>query len=422
TTTAVKANQTIAFGALGDKIFGDADFAVSATVSSSLGVSFAASGNCTVSGTTVHITGAGSCTITASQGGDANYNAAPNVQQSFNIAQASTSTALTSSGSPSILGQTVTFTATVSPASVTGTVGFYDNGSLLGTQTLSGNIAVYSTSLAAGTHPITVTYNGNSNYSASTSNVVAQRVDTPPAAQDGSASVAHRSSSGVNITLSANDADGDSLTYSLIGANGGAAHGTVTISGSTARYTPTASADFVGMDTFQWKANDGIADSNTATITVTLSNSAPSATLSLNTSSPRTTDVLTATATRSDSDADAVTLTFVWKKFSGGITSTVKTTANTTSLTDTLDLSVAGNGDHGDNITVEVTPDDGHTNGATVSLSAVVINTAPTATADAYNVNEDNTLVVSAPGVLSNDSDVDGDALSAISVSGPSHG
>jgi predicted nucleotidyltransferase len=85
-----KANQTITFGALADKTFGDADFNVSAAASSGLAVSFGATGNCTVTSPspgTVHITGAGSCTITASQAGNSNYNAAPNVSQSFNIAK-----------------------------------------------------------------------------------------------------------------------------------------------------------------------------------------------------------------------------------------------------------------------------------------------------------------------------------------------
>jgi hypothetical protein len=87
--TNIKANQTITFGALGNKTFGDADFGVSATASSTLAVSFTASGNCTlIGGATVHITGAGSCTITAKQAGDPNYNAAPDVPQSFTIAKA----------------------------------------------------------------------------------------------------------------------------------------------------------------------------------------------------------------------------------------------------------------------------------------------------------------------------------------------
>jgi hypothetical protein len=81
-----RAGQTIVFGPLANKTYGDPDFAVSASASSGLAVSFAASGNCTVSGSTVHLTGAGSCTVTSSQPGNANYNAAPPVSQSFSIA------------------------------------------------------------------------------------------------------------------------------------------------------------------------------------------------------------------------------------------------------------------------------------------------------------------------------------------------
>jgi len=85
-----KANQTIAFGALANKTFGDPDFAVSATASSGLAVSLTASGNCTVTSSspgTAHITGAGSFTITASQAGDGNYNSATNVSQSLAVAR-----------------------------------------------------------------------------------------------------------------------------------------------------------------------------------------------------------------------------------------------------------------------------------------------------------------------------------------------
>jgi hypothetical protein len=87
--TVTKANQTITFGSLPDVTYGTPDFNVSATASSGLVVDFTASGACTVSSNTVHITGAGACTITASQGGDSNYNAAPNVSQTFNISKAS---------------------------------------------------------------------------------------------------------------------------------------------------------------------------------------------------------------------------------------------------------------------------------------------------------------------------------------------
>src|SRR5207245_387580 len=50
-------------------------------------------------------------------------------------------------------------------------------------------------------------------------------------------------------------------------------------------------------------------------------------------------------------------------------------------------------------------------------------NDAPVAANDdSYTTPEDTQLTVSAPGVLANDSDVDGDALSAVLMSGPSHG
>jgi VCBS repeat-containing protein len=47
---------------------------------------------------------------------------------------------------------------------------------------------------------------------------------------------------------------------------------------------------------------------------------------------------------------------------------------------------------------------------------------APAAVADTYSTTEDVALTVNAPGVLSNDSDVDGDALSAVKVADPTHG
>jgi hypothetical protein len=83
-----QADQTISFGSIPDHTYGDADFNVTASASSGLAVSFSATGDCTVTGSTVSITGAGSCTVTASQPGDANYNAAADVDRSFDIEKA----------------------------------------------------------------------------------------------------------------------------------------------------------------------------------------------------------------------------------------------------------------------------------------------------------------------------------------------
>jgi hypothetical protein len=75
----LKANQTISFGSLPNKRFGDPPFSVSATASSGLPVTFSASGACTISGNKVTLTGTSSCSIKASQAGNANFNPAPDV-------------------------------------------------------------------------------------------------------------------------------------------------------------------------------------------------------------------------------------------------------------------------------------------------------------------------------------------------------
>ncbi len=105
------------------------------------------------------------------------------VGANLTITQASTSTGLTSSLNPSILGQSVTFTATVSVVSPgagtpTGTVTFMDSSTTLGTGTLNGSgVATYTTSvLAVGSHSITAVYGGDSNFIASTSPALTQKV------------------------------------------------------------------------------------------------------------------------------------------------------------------------------------------------------------------------------------------------------
>ncbi len=77
--------QLVSFGPLPDRHLGDADFTVTATSSSGLPVALSPTGQCTMSGTTVHLTGAGSCAITASQAGNTKYAPAPNVVRSFLI-------------------------------------------------------------------------------------------------------------------------------------------------------------------------------------------------------------------------------------------------------------------------------------------------------------------------------------------------
>ena len=178
----LKADQAITFGALGSKTYGDAPFDLSAASSSALTVGFSlVSGPATINGKTVTMTAPGTVTVRASQAGDGNYNAAPAVDQSFQVAKAGTTVSLASNASPSRENDDVTFTATIGSNvsdTRTGTVQFYDNGTALGSaqSVNSGGVATLSiATLTVGTHVITANYSGDATFSASYGSV-SQRV------------------------------------------------------------------------------------------------------------------------------------------------------------------------------------------------------------------------------------------------------
>ena len=92
TLTVSKLNQTITFGSLPSKSTGMADFSPGATASSGLTVTYASSNTAvaTIVNGQIHIVGAGNTNITASQTGDANTNAAADVNQQLTVSVTST--------------------------------------------------------------------------------------------------------------------------------------------------------------------------------------------------------------------------------------------------------------------------------------------------------------------------------------------
>ena len=84
-----KSDQTITFAKPADKHLGDPPFALSASASSGLAVSFASNtpGVCTVSGNMVTLVATGTCSITATQDGNATINPATPVTQSFLVSK-----------------------------------------------------------------------------------------------------------------------------------------------------------------------------------------------------------------------------------------------------------------------------------------------------------------------------------------------
>ncbi|MGI4750720.1 MAG: PA14 domain-containing protein [Janthinobacterium lividum] len=89
-------DQTITFAAISAKTVGDAPVALAATASSGLAVSFSVvSGPATISGSTLTITGDGTVVVQASQAGNASFNAANTVSQSFVVSPAPTTCSAT---------------------------------------------------------------------------------------------------------------------------------------------------------------------------------------------------------------------------------------------------------------------------------------------------------------------------------------
>jgi large repetitive protein len=93
------------------------------------------------------------------------------------VAKANSTTTLTGPMSPLNVGQSATFTATVTPSTATGTVQFLDGALAIGTVAVNGGTAVLSTTaLAAGSHSITAAYSGDGAMNPSTSAAVAVQV------------------------------------------------------------------------------------------------------------------------------------------------------------------------------------------------------------------------------------------------------
>jgi VCBS repeat-containing protein len=118
---------------------------------------------------------------------------------------------------------------------------------------------------------------GNTGAGSGVSNTLHQTVhvaavNDAPVAANGTLTVSEDSSANAG-TLVATDVDNPTLTYSLVGASGGATHGTVIITNATTgAYTYTPAADYVGTDSFTFKANDSSVDSNNATVSITVNN------------------------------------------------------------------------------------------------------------------------------------------------------
>lgn len=176
------------------------------------------SGTCAVQATASLTTSAftlGNNSIMYKYSGDTNYGAANSVAVTDD-AQIGTAVALTSSAPTIQQGQSITFTAKITPAqtngpAITGTVSFTSNSNSLGSApVMNGQAQLPTTALSAGSDQIVANYSGDTNY-ASASFVITQQVTPGP---DFSVSVAPST-----INISAPGGSGTTM-LTVSGSNG----------------------------------------------------------------------------------------------------------------------------------------------------------------------------------------------------------
>ena len=216
------------------------------------------------------------------------------------------------------------------------------------------------------------------------------------------------------ILANDSDPDGNGLTARLISDP---IHGALNLSADGGfAYTPTA--NYQGLDSFSYKAYDGTTNSGVATvrITVTPVNDAPVA-VDDNYATPEDTTLTIPDAgvllNDTDADGDSLKALYVSGPSHGSLTLSLNGGFNYTPTNDYVGP---------DSFTYQAY--DGTTNSgvATVRITVTPVNDGPVAVDDSYTTPEDTALTISAPGVLSNDSDVDGDPLTALITGLPNHG
>lgn len=209
-----------------------------------------------------------------------------------------TATTLTTSAGSVTAGQSLTFTATVSGSSLTGTVQFTDNGANLGSpMTLNNGSAAYtSTTLPAGNHNITAIYSGDPAHQASTSAAVAEIVQAVSSTTISSSTTSLQA--GQSLTLTAT-VSGSSPTGTVQFKDGTNNLGVpVTLNGATATLSTnglrTAGQHSVTATYSGDSINTAGTSASAATITVTPAGTSTS--LSVSPSSPAPNQAVTLTA------------------------------------------------------------------------------------------------------------------------------
>jgi Bacterial Ig-like domain (group 3)/FG-GAP-like repeat len=301
--------------------------------------------------------------ITATYGGDTNYNSAVGTTTQT-VAKADSSSTLTSSLNPSLPGASVTFTDTL-PSNVTGTVTFTSGATTLGTSTVTGGVATVTTStLPLGNDPITATYSGDGNFNSSVATLTQNVAKTTPTV---TVSTSGTSIFGHSVTITASVPNGPTGTITI--TSGGVTLGSGTITSSNGTVTITTTVLPVGSDLIT-ATYSGDATNNTATGTTTqiVTKASPTETIASSTNPSTFNQSVTFTATLPTNVTGTVTFT------SGATTLGTSTVTNGVATLATSALPVPS-----DSVTATYNGD-ANNNTATASLTQTVNKATPAVT------------------------------------------
>ena len=279
-----------------------------------------------------------------------------------------------------------------------------------GTLTLNSNGSFTYTPTANYNGPDSFTYKVNDGLldsNVATVNLTVNAVNDAPVANPNSYTMAEDSTLTVaapGLLSNDTDADGPGLAVVVAIAPTHAAAFSILPNGSFS-YTPVA--NYSGLDSFSYKISDGVADSafTTVTITVTPVNDAPTATNDAYFTTVNTALSVAGNGVLSnDTDPEGNSVTAA--PVTGPSHGTLTLNANG-SFTYTPTANYVGS----DSFTYRASDGTATSTLATVSLTVKAVNNAPVANPESYTMAEDSTLTVGPPGVLGNDTDIDGDAL-----------
>ena len=180
-------------------------------------------------------------------------------------------------------------------------------------------------------------------------------------------------------------------------------------------FTYTPFLDTNGIDTFTYRADDGLLQSNIATVTLDIvpTNQAPTALdddYAVDEDTTLGVDPPGLLFNDSDPNGDAMTVTVDTLPSDGALVMDPDGSFTFTPDPDFNGLST---------FTYHVEDGQSASAAATVTIDVRPINDAPVAIDDTYITDQDAVLNEPADGVLANDSDIDGDTITAVLVSGP---